>query len=199
MKTQRGRGTQPSVAGHDGGRMSGTLIFGRYQYTRRHPPATANIGGIHCRSVGSFLFVPLVCHGWNVMVLRCVQCCFQAAATLAGTALCWSATPARSDPAPNDYPTYARVEYVQECMIRNGGNLAYLYKCSCVIDRLAEHFTYDEFVEASTFVHYAAAPGEAGGIFRDPERAKERTKLYRSLEAEAYRACGLKPPAGAPR
>src|SRR5437899_1255045 len=98
--------------------------------------------------------------------------------------------------APNDYPTYARVEYVQECMNRNGGNLAFLYKCSCAIDRLAEHLTYDEFVEASTFVHYATAPGEAAGIFRDPERAKERSKLYRSLEAEAYRACGLKPPSG---
>jgi len=125
-----------------------------------------------------------------------VQCCFRAAAAVAGTALCWSAPPALGDPAPNDYPTYARVEYVQECMNRNGGNLAFLYKCSCAIDRLAEHLTYDEFVEASTFVHYATAPGEAAGIFRDPERAKERSKLYRSLEAEAYRACGLKPPLG---
>ncbi len=130
---------------------------------------------------------------------RCVQSCFQAIAAVGASALCWSATPARGDPAPNDYPTYARVEYVHECMNRNGGNLAYLYKCSCAIDRLAEHLTYDEFVEASTFVHYATAPGEAGGIFRDPERAKERTKLYRSLEAEAYRACGLKPSAGAGR
>ena len=130
------------------------------------------------------------------MLPRSVQCCFRAAAAVAGTALCWSAPPALGDPAPNDYPTYARVEYVQECMNRNGGNLALLYKCSCAIDRLAEHLTYDEFVEASTFVHYATAPGEAAGIFRDPERAKERSKLYRSLEAEAYRACGLKPPSG---
>jgi hypothetical protein len=109
-------------------------------------------------------------------------------------ALCWCALPAHSDPSPNDYPTAARVEFVQDCMVRNGGKLEDLYKCSCVIDRLAEHLTYDDFVEASTFAHYSTLPGEGGGIFRDPDKAKERTKLYRGLEAEAYHACGLKPP-----
>jgi hypothetical protein len=79
-------------------------------------------------------------------------------------------------------------------MVRNGGKLEDLYKCSCVIDRLAEHLSYDDFVEASTFAHYSTLPGEGGGIFRDPDKAKERTKLYRGLETDAYHACGLKPP-----
>jgi hypothetical protein len=136
--------------------------------------------------------VPAVCHGWNVMVSRFVQSCFRTSAVIAGAALCWCAGPAGADVPRNDYPTVARVEYVQECVGRNGGNLADLYKCACVIDQLAEHLTYDEFVEASTFARYAALPGEGGGIFRDPDRAKERTKLYRSLEADAYRACGLR-------
>jgi hypothetical protein len=110
--------------------------------------------------------------------------------------LCWC-TPvlgdaAKTDPPRNDYPTVARVEYVQECIAKNGGNLADLYKCSCAIDRIAEHLTYDDFVEAGTFARYATLPGEGGGEFRDPDRAKERAKLYRSLEAEAYRSCGLK-------
>jgi len=43
------------------------------------------------------------------------------------------------------------VEYVQECIVKNGGNLSDLYKCSCAIDRMAEHLTYDDFVEAGTF------------------------------------------------
>jgi hypothetical protein len=109
------------------------------------------------------------------------------------SALCWCAVPAHSDPLPNDYPTSARVEFVQDCMARHGGKLEDLYKCSCVIDRLAEHLSYDDFVEASTFAHYSTLPGEGGGIFRDPDRAKERAKLYRGLEADAYHACGLKP------
>lgn len=106
---------------------------------------------------------------------------------------CWCAIPAHSDPLPNDYPTSARVEFVQDCMGRNGGQLADLYKCSCVIDRLAQHLSYDEYVEASTFAHYSTLGGEGGGEFRDPERAKERAKLFRTLESDAYRACGLKP------
>ena len=47
-------------------------------------------------------------------------------------------------------------------------------------------------MEASTFARYSTLPGEGGGEFRDPDRAKERTKLYRGIEADAYRSCGLK-------
>jgi hypothetical protein len=102
---------------------------------------------------------------------------------------------AHASPA-NDYPTAARVEYVQECMARSA-QLADLYKCSCVIDQLADHLTYEEFVEASTFAHYSGLGGQGGGIFRDSKEARERARLYRSLEAEAYRHCGLgTPPPG---
>jgi hypothetical protein len=51
-------------------------------------------------------------------------------------------------------------------------------------------------VEAATFAHYSTLPGEGGGIFRDPDRAKERAKLYRNLESSAYKACGLPPVGG---
>ena len=111
------------------------------------------------------------------------------------TALCWCALPAHSDPLPNDYPTTARVEFVQDCMGRHGGKLEDLYKCSCAIDRLAQKLTYDDYVEASTFAHYSTLPGEGGGIFRDPDTAKQKAKLYRTLEADAYKACGLPPAA----
>jgi hypothetical protein len=122
------------------------------------------------------------------------------AAAIAVAALCWCTLPVRADPprepAPDapryDYPTSARVEYVQECIAKNGGNLADLYKCSCAIDRIADHLSYDDFVEAGTFARYATLPGEGGGEFRDPEHARERAKLYRSTETDAYRSCGLK-------
>jgi hypothetical protein len=133
------------------------------------------------------------------MVPLFAQSWFRTSTVVAAAVLCWCATPAHSDtPTPrNDYPTAARVEYVQECMTKNGGVLSDMYKCSCVIDRLAEHLTYDDFVEAGTFARYSTLPGEGGGIFRDPDHARERAKLYRNLEAEAYRSCGLKT-AGAP-
>ena len=108
-------------------------------------------------------------------------------------AFCWCAVPAHSDPLANDYPTSARVEYVQDCIGRHGGKLGALYKCSCGIDRLAQKLTYDEYVEDSTFAHYSTLPGEGGGIFRDPDTAKQKAKLYRTLEAESFKACGLGP------
>ncbi len=94
-------------------------------------------------------------------------------------------------PAKNDYPTVARVEYVNECIRQNGGALAALYQCSCAIDNLAARLSYDEFVEAGTYAKYAALPGEGGGIFRDSTEAKDRARLYRELEGEARRSCGL--------
>lgn len=134
------------------------------------------------------------------MALRSVQRRFPAAVAISAGALCWCAlaahadAPAKADTPRNDYPTAARVEYVQECIARNRGGLADLYKCSCAIDRIADRLTYDDFVEAGTFARYATLPGEGGGEFRDPERAKERAKLYRSVEAEAYKTCGLQSP-----
>ena len=63
----------------------------------------------------------------------------------------------------HDYPTLARVEYVNDCIGRNGGKLAALYQCACAIDRIANVLTYDDYVEASTYAKYATLPGEGGG------------------------------------
>jgi len=95
-----------------------------------------------------------------------------------------------SGPA-NDYPTVARIEYVQECMNRAGGEQNTMYQCACAIDRIAEKLSYDEFVEASTYAKYATLPGEGGGIFRDTDEAKKKAKLFRTIESDAYRACNV--------
>jgi hypothetical protein len=63
-----------------------------------------------------------------------------------------------------------------------------------VIDRIATKLSYDEYVEAATFAHYSTLPGEGGGIFRDSDEAKERAKLYRAVESDAYKSCGMAPP-----
>lgn len=94
----------------------------------------------------------------------------------------------------NSYPTAARVEYVNECIANQRDSLANVYQCSCVIDRIADTLSYDEFVESITFARYAGLPGEGGAIFRDSEDGKKRAKRYRELEAEAFKACGLTKP-----
>jgi hypothetical protein len=112
-------------------------------------------------------------------------------------ATCAAAEPAHGDsPAPrdapaHDYPTIARVEYVNECVGKNGGKLAALYQCSCAIDRIANALAYDDFVEASTFAKYATLPGAGGAIFRDSDRGRKLAKDFRDLESDALRGCGL--------
>lgn len=108
-------------------------------------------------------------------------------------AFCFGTVPiALADQTPvHDYPTVARVEFVHECMAKHGAKGASVYQCSCAIDRIANRLSYDDFVEASTFAKYSGLPGEGGGIFRDSEQAQKLGKLYREVETDAYRACGL--------
>src|SRR5689334_21161457 len=94
----------------------------------------------------------------------------------------------------NDFPTLARVEYVQECVNRTG-NQGHIYQCSCVVDRIADAMSYDAFVEASTYARYSTLPGEGGGIFRDTDEAKKKAKLFRSIESDAYKSCNVPSPA----
>lgn len=101
-------------------------------------------------------------------------------------------TTASSAPPPaNNYPTEARVEYVNECIAKHDDSLANVYQCSCTIDRIADALSYDDFVTAITFSRYSGLPGEGGGIFRDSDEAKAKAKRFRMLENEAEHACGL--------
>jgi hypothetical protein len=122
-----------------------------------------------------------LCHARLGLPLLCIFC------------LLASAGPVRGDSVTHDYPTYARVEYVNDCIVK-GGKLSNLYQCSCAIDRIAKRLSYDEFVEASTFAKYASLPGEGGAIFRDSQQARSQAKLYRELESDTWRACGLGAP-----
>jgi hypothetical protein len=104
-----------------------------------------------------------------------------------------AASPLHAEAPANNFPTLARVEYVQECINRTGGKQTNMYQCVCVVDRIAESMSYDEFVESSMFAKYSTLPGEGGGLFRDTEEAKQKAKLFRTVEADAFRACNLKP------
>jgi hypothetical protein len=87
------------------------------------------------------------------------------------------------------YPTADRVEYVLECMRSNGGEYAYLYKCSCAIDAIAASLPYEEYVEAAAVARYQGMGGERMGIFREPESVQALAKRYRAVQAEAKRSC----------
>jgi hypothetical protein len=91
----------------------------------------------------------------------------------------------------HDYPTVERVEFVLECMQRNAGRQEFLYKCSCVIDELAQKYSYDDFVEAATAARYQTLGGERGGAFRDPPQTREAAKRYLQARSEAMKHCDV--------
>lgn len=130
-------------------------------------------------------------------LMRCAMTalgCF-AALSAAVSAPAWAAgdevTSASANARPaNDYPTQGRVEYVLSCMDENGHEFANVYKCSCVVDKMAAALTYDQFVDESTFARYASLGGEGGAEFRT-DHARARGKAFQTLQAKAYRACGI--------
>jgi len=89
------------------------------------------------------------------------------------------------------YPTVDRVEYVLECMQKNGGKQEFLYKCACVIDEIAQKYAYDDFVEASTAARYQSLGGERGGVFRDPPQVREMGKRYLQIRGDAMKHCDV--------
>ncbi len=94
----------------------------------------------------------------------------------------------------NGYPTQARVEYVMQCMQKNGGQTYdTLYPCVCSIDKIAAQMPYADYAEAVTFSYMRGAPGEAGGVFRDPPRSKQLRSQLKEVEALAKKGCFVKP------
>jgi hypothetical protein len=94
--------------------------------------------------------------------------------------------------AAHDYPTVDRVEFVLECMQKNAGKQEFLYKCACVIDEIAQKFTYDDFVEASTAARFQSLGGERGGLFRDPPKTRETAKRYLQVQSDAMKRCDVR-------
>ncbi|MEQ1880388.1 MAG: hypothetical protein ABL878_05385 [Burkholderiales bacterium] len=93
----------------------------------------------------------------------------------------------------NDFPTAGRVDFVLECMSeRSGSRFEMLNKCSCALDRLAEQYSYDDFVEAQTMAKSVTIAGERGSTLRDNEEAQQAARKYRAAVAAAAQACYLR-------
>jgi hypothetical protein len=91
----------------------------------------------------------------------------------------------------DDFPTSGRVEFVLECMQKHDGKYEYLYKCSCVIDRIAKALNYDDYVAMSVALRNQTLSGERGGAFRDPPSVKQMAVRYKAIEAEADKVCAV--------
>lgn len=103
------------------------------------------------------------------------------------TLLCVLAAPAV---LAHDYPTIDRVLYVQSCLRDHPGpSFEMLNKCSCVIDRLAEKLSYDEFVDLSTEANATTIGGERGAVLRENESVQKDVRRFRAMQADAKKSC----------
>lgn len=117
-------------------------------------------------------------------------CKFRGALVFLLTLAFAGAAPAQGTDA-RGYPTVDRVEFVLECMQRNSGKQEFLYKCACVIDEIAQHFSYEVFVEAATAARYQSLAGERGGLFRDPPQTRDTAKRYLQVQGAAMKHCDV--------
>jgi len=91
----------------------------------------------------------------------------------------------------NQYPTVDRIEYVHACQRDHADRPAQemLYKCSCVIDTIADKLNYDEYVESSTAFYASSIAGERGQVIRTEVNTKHLADTFKSIQANARKAC----------
>ncbi len=91
----------------------------------------------------------------------------------------------------NDYPTYARADYVIGCMAANGNTRESLFKCSCALDLIASLMPYSRYEEAETALSMQQGGGVGGrvGLFRDPPVIKQLLEELHRAQAEANLQC----------
>lgn len=90
----------------------------------------------------------------------------------------------------HDFPTQARVVYVEQCMAENPGpHYEMVAKCSCTLDRLAEAATYDDFVSMQTSTNASTIAGERGNAIRDDAGLQKDVRTFRTLQEAAKKSC----------
>jgi hypothetical protein len=90
----------------------------------------------------------------------------------------------------NDFPTSARVLYVEDCIRANPGPyFEMVNKCSCAADAMAAEVEYDEFTTMQTISNGMSLGGERGGVIRDTPTLQPELKKYRELQAKVKKGC----------
>ena len=90
----------------------------------------------------------------------------------------------------NDFPTSARVLYVEDCIRAHPGPyFEMVNKCSCAVDAFAAEVSYDEFTTMQTISNGMSIGGERGGAIRDVPTLQPELKKYRTLQAKVQKAC----------
>jgi hypothetical protein len=118
------------------------------------------------------------------MMMRLVSC---AALTIA--ALIVGPTVQAAELPINDYPTFARADYVFACMQTNGQTREALEKCSCSIDEIAALLPYAEYEQAETILAVRQKGGENVTMFNSYAPLLEKVTNLKRAQVEAELRC----------
>jgi hypothetical protein len=89
----------------------------------------------------------------------------------------------------NDYPTYARADYVYACMQVNGQTPVVLDKCSCSIDAIAAILSFKEYEQAETVMSVRQRGGENASMFRTRTAYLEMVNNLKRAQVEGELRC----------
>ena len=89
----------------------------------------------------------------------------------------------------NDYPTFARADYVFGCMTANGQTRQAMEKCACSIDLIATILPYDKYVEAETILSVGLVGGEKVSVFNTSQSLQNIVGDLRRAQVEAEFRC----------
>lgn len=94
----------------------------------------------------------------------------------------------------HDYATSTRVHYVQECMHANPDMNIYegTFKCSCVIDQIAEKFEENKFQELNAGYTFSNMVADRGKTVRGSTNLPEELGSFQETLLGAYQHCKLK-------
>lgn len=89
-----------------------------------------------------------------------------------------------------DYPTLERILFVDECVRAQPQRhrQEMLYKCSCVLDKVAKEIPFSRYTELITSANAYAIAGERGSAVRT-ELVMDQVKEFRSVMTEASNSC----------
>lgn len=89
----------------------------------------------------------------------------------------------------NDYPTYARADYVYACMQVNGRTPTVLEKCSCSIDAIAAILPFKEYEQAETVMSVGQRGGDNAAMFRTYTPYLEMVNNLKRAQVEGELRC----------
>ena len=105
------------------------------------------------------------------------------------SALVFSSGSAIAKKRISDFPTQARVEYVLACIGGREVNSTELRECSCVVDIIAAHLSYEDFLRAKTLSAIQQTNAPNAEVYQTVTMTRRFLDRYLRAQASAELQC----------